>query len=208
MSLKNLNVSLKLVLAFAVLIAVSVTSNIIVYTQLRTISGAAQAAVLSADQSALISDAYRGVIEHQNAVRGYGIDLRPEFLATATESEKKTLETIEQYIRDSDSPEQKARGEKLKAAYDRWRIHSVRKQLAAPGWSALAQVHRRDDQEDVDVYVNTDGDKILGLAVVASEPRSFTIVHIVGNIDIDKLAKIEGEFGIPRIGPDDAGQPE
>jgi len=129
-SLKNLNVSLKLVLAFAVLIAVSVTSNIIVYTQLRTIAGAARAAVLSADQSALISDAYRGVIEHQNAVRGYGIDLRPEFLATATESEKKTLETIEQYIRDSDSPEQKARGEKLKAAYDRWRIHSVRKQLA------------------------------------------------------------------------------
>jgi methyl-accepting chemotaxis protein len=129
-SLKNLNVSFKLVLAFAVLIAVSLTSNIIVYAQLRTITGAARAAVVSADQSALISDAYRGVIEHQNAVRGYGIDLRPEFLKTATESEKKTLETIDRYIRDSTFPEQKARGETLKAAYDRWRINSVRKQLA------------------------------------------------------------------------------
>ena len=93
-------------------------------------------------------------------------------------------------------------------AYSRADIDSVRKQLAAPGWSALAQVHKRDEQEDVDVYVNTDGEKILGLAVVASEPRSFTIVHIVGNIDIDKLAKIEGEFGIPRIGADKASQSE
>jgi hypothetical protein len=93
-------------------------------------------------------------------------------------------------------------------AYSRADVDSVRKQLAAPGWSALAQVHKRDEQEDVDVYVNTDGDKILGLAVVASDPHSFTIVHIVGNIDIDKLAKIEGEFGIPRIGADQASQPE
>jgi hypothetical protein len=93
-------------------------------------------------------------------------------------------------------------------AYSRDDVDSVRKQLAAPGWSALAQVHKRDEQEDVDVYVNTDGEKILGLAVVASDPRSFTIVHIVGNIDIDKLAKIEGEFGIPRIGADKANQPE
>jgi hypothetical protein len=93
-------------------------------------------------------------------------------------------------------------------AYSRADVDSVRKQLAAPGWSALAQVHKRDEQEDVDVYVNTDGDTILGLAVVASDPHSFTIVHIVGNIDIDKLAKIEGEFGIPRIGADQASQPE
>ncbi len=93
-------------------------------------------------------------------------------------------------------------------AYSRADIDSVRKQLAAPGWSALAQVHKRDEQEDVDVYVNTDGEKSLGLAGVASEPRSFTIVHIVGNIDIDKLAKIEGEFGIPRIGADKASQSE
>ena len=41
--------------------------------------------------------------------------------------------------------------------------------------------------------------KILGLAVIASEPREFTIVNIVGSIDIDKLAKLEGQFGIPRV---------
>ena len=84
-------------------------------------------------------------------------------------------------------------------AYSRDDVESVRKQLAAPGWSPLAQVHRRESQQHVDVFLNMAGEKILGLAVIASEPRSFTIVNVVGNIDIDKLAKIEGQFGIPRV---------
>ena len=83
--------------------------------------------------------------------------------------------------------------------YSRADIDSVRKQLSAPGWSALVQAHQREPQSDVDVYINTDGEKILGLAVIASEPREFTIVNLVGNIDIDKFAKLEGQFGIPRV---------
>ena len=35
--------------------------------------------------------------------------------------------------------------------------------------------------------------------MIASEPREFTIVNIVGSIDIDKLAKLEGQFGIPQV---------
>ncbi len=61
------------------------------------------------------------------------------------------------------------------------------------------QAHKREPQEDVDVFINTADGKILGMAVVVSEPRSFTIVNIIGSIDIDKLAKIEGQFGIPRV---------
>jgi hypothetical protein len=88
-------------------------------------------------------------------------------------------------------------------AYSRADVEAVRQQLSGPGWSALAQVRSRESKSDVDVYLNTDDGKILGLAVVASEPRSFTIVNIVGRIDIDKLAKLEGQFGIPRVhGPE------
>ena len=43
--------------------------------------------------------------------------------------------------------------------------------------------------EDVDVYVCIEDDKVQGLAVIASEPREFTIVNIVGSIDIDKIAQ-------------------
>lgn len=87
-------------------------------------------------------------------------------------------------------------------AYSKEDVESVRRQLSGGGWSPLAQVHRRQSQEHVDVFLNMSGDRILGLAVIASEPRSFTIVNVVGNIDVDKLAKIEGEFGIPRVTTD------
>jgi hypothetical protein len=83
-------------------------------------------------------------------------------------------------------------------AYSKADIDSVRKQLKAPGWSALVQVHRRDD-EDVDVYVCLEDDKVKGLAVIASEPREFTIVNIVGSIDLDKISQLEGQFGIPEM---------
>ena len=84
-------------------------------------------------------------------------------------------------------------------AYSKADVDSVRKQLSSPGWSALVQVHKRDPQEDVDVYVNMEGEQVKGLAVIASEPREFTIVNIVGSIDIDKIGKLEGQFGIPQL---------
>ena len=61
------------------------------------------------------------------------------------------------------------------------------------------QVHKREPQENVDVYICIEGDKIMGLAVIASEPREFTIVNIIGSIDIDKIAQLEGQFGIPKV---------
>jgi hypothetical protein len=84
-------------------------------------------------------------------------------------------------------------------AYSKADVDSVRKQLGSPGWSPLVQVHRNAPQEDVDVYVNMEGDQVKGLAVIASEPREFTIVNIVGSIDIDKIGRLEGQFGIPQL---------
>ncbi len=89
-------------------------------------------------------------------------------------------------------------------AYSRADIDAVRRQLTTPGWSPIVHAHRRKDKEDVDVYLCIENGKVLGLAVIASEPRSFTIVNIVGNIDVDKLGKLEGQFGIPRTSEDSA----
>lgn len=78
-------------------------------------------------------------------------------------------------------------------------IESVRKQLKAPGWQRLVQAQSRREQTKVDVYLSVDGGKANGLAVIASEPREFTIVNIVGSVDLDKLHKLEGQFGIPKF---------
>jgi hypothetical protein len=87
-------------------------------------------------------------------------------------------------------------------AYSMADVDSVRRQLDAPCWSHLVQQHKREPREDTDVYMCLEDGKIKGIAVIASEPREFTIVNVIGNIDIDKLAKLEGQFGIPKVAQD------
>jgi len=84
-------------------------------------------------------------------------------------------------------------------AYSKSDIDAVRSQLSGPGWSSLVQIHKRDPQQDVDVFLCLEDGKASGLAIIASEAREFTIVNIVGDIDLDKLGSLDGQFGIPRV---------
>jgi len=89
--------------------------------------------------------------------------------------------------------------------YSKADVDAARAQLKGPEWNQMVQVHKRDAQEDVDVYVCIEeGGKTCGLAVISTEPREFTVVSIVGSIDIDKLGNLEGEFGIPKLSDDAA----
>lgn len=76
-------------------------------------------------------------------------------------------------------------------------IESVRRQLQAPGWKPLVQMHNAAGQHDVDIYVSMDGERANGLAIISAEPREFTIVNLVGTIDIKDLASMGGKMGIP-----------
>src|SRR4051812_17925770 len=49
-------------------------------------------------------------------------------------------------------------------AYSGADLDAVRKQLDAPGWSAIVRQHSREQNSNVDVYMNMEGDRILGLA--------------------------------------------
>jgi predicted nucleotidyltransferase len=78
-------------------------------------------------------------------------------------------------------------------------IEAVRKQLEAPGWNRLVQTRSKKTHEDVDIYVMVENQQAIGLALISSEPRELTIVNIVGAIDLDKLRKLEGQFGVPKV---------
>jgi hypothetical protein len=80
-------------------------------------------------------------------------------------------------------------------------IDEIRKQLAAPGWNRVVETRSKKTHADVDIYLMTQGKQVLGLALIASEPREITIVNIVGAIDLDKLHKLEGQFGVPKLDP-------
>jgi hypothetical protein len=85
------------------------------------------------------------------------------------------------------------------SAYKESDIDAVRAQLSAPGWNRLVQTRSRRTHASVDIYIMVSNNKAVGLALIASEPREFTIVNIVGAIDLDKLHKLEGQFGIPKL---------
>jgi hypothetical protein len=83
-------------------------------------------------------------------------------------------------------------------AYPRTEVDQVRKQLNAC-WRSMVQVHDAKKHSDVDIYMCVDRNKVNGLAIIASEPREFTIVNIVGSVDLEQLHELEGRFGIPKL---------
>lgn len=84
-------------------------------------------------------------------------------------------------------------------AYPSAQVDLVRKQLAPPAWQRLVEVNNTKDHTHVQIYVAVDRGVANGLAIIASEPREFTIVNIVGSIDLAKLHRLEGKFGIPKL---------
>jgi hypothetical protein len=85
-------------------------------------------------------------------------------------------------------------------AYPKADIERVRQQLSAPGWNRIVEARSKKENTDVDVFVLIEGDKAQGLSIIASEPREFTIVNIVGSIDLEQLHDLEGQFGVPELG--------
>ena len=78
-------------------------------------------------------------------------------------------------------------------------VETIRTQLRGPGWTRLVNVKSKKDGV-LEVYLLFNGEQIGGLAVMHTDDRELTVVNIVGPVDIDKLAKLEGQLGIPELG--------
>ena len=83
--------------------------------------------------------------------------------------------------------------------YSAVEIDSVLSQLRGGGWSKIVGIKSKKDGENVEVYLLNIGDQIGGLAVVSIEPKEFTVVNIVGPINLEKLSQLEGSFGVPYL---------
>lgn len=78
-------------------------------------------------------------------------------------------------------------------------VDGLRSQVKGPGWSRLVGVRSKKTGENAEVYLLSQGDKVLGLAIIAADPKELTVVNIVGSIDVERLGDLDGELGIPRI---------
>lgn len=92
-------------------------------------------------------------------------------------------------------------------AYPTAEIDSLRKQLTAPAWKRIVEVRSTPERKYVDIHLCVDDSRVCGLAIIASEPREFTIVNIVGAVDLEKLHHLEGKFGIPQMDLEEQSPP-
>ena len=88
---------------------------------------------------------------------------------------------------------------KKEGAYSPADLDQVRNQLKAPEWSRIFGIKNSDDGENIEVFVRNAGGKVLGIAILSSDPKQLTVANLVGNIDIDSLAALGGRWGLPKM---------
>jgi hypothetical protein len=84
--------------------------------------------------------------------------------------------------------------------YSKADVEAIRSQLTSPRWSKIVQsVDKRNNQYD-EIYVLKEGERVGGVVVLVAEPKELTVVNIVGNIPVDKIAAVERHLS-PRQEP-------
>ena len=83
--------------------------------------------------------------------------------------------------------------------YGATEVESIRAQLRGPGWSRMVGVNSKKEG-NFEVYLLLNGEQVSGLAVLHTDKKELTIVNIVGPVDLEKLAKLEGQLGVPELG--------
>jgi len=78
-------------------------------------------------------------------------------------------------------------------------LEPIRTQLRGAGWTRLVNVISRKEG-NTEVYLQFAGEMVNGLAVLHTDDKEVTVVNIVGPVDLDKLAQLEGQMGIPDLG--------
>jgi len=81
--------------------------------------------------------------------------------------------------------------------YSQADVEMIRAQLTGPQWQRIVTSHSRRSGERDEIYLFKEGDKVAGVVILVAEAKELTVVNIVGLIDVDKLYKLGGHFGIP-----------
>jgi hypothetical protein len=78
-------------------------------------------------------------------------------------------------------------------------VEALRSQFSGPNWSSMVKVRSKQNGENVDVLVQSEKGALAGIAIIVAKPEEFTFVRIDGAIDLAQLAKLKGQFGIPKL---------
>jgi hypothetical protein len=84
-------------------------------------------------------------------------------------------------------------------AYSPVDVESLRAQFRSPEWSRVVGVRSERDGDNVEVFFRLENEKMAGIVIIAAEAKELTFVNIVGPLEVDQLADLGGEFGIPKL---------
>ncbi len=86
------------------------------------------------------------------------------------------------------------------------RTSDFARRLEGQGWDTVVRV--REEDEQVDMYIRSDGDNIAGLVVMVVSPdEDETIfVNIVGDIDPEEIGRIGSKFHIDALDRPEIGE--
>ena len=77
-------------------------------------------------------------------------------------------------------------------------LEAIRSQVRNQPWNRIVGVTSKREG-NVEVYLLMKGTDVGGLAILAFGPKELAVVNIVGPVDLAKLSKLEGSFGIPEL---------
>ena len=88
-------------------------------------------------------------------------------------------------------------------SYTAEELEGLRKYFSSSEWSPMVKERGRKGKEggqgeSTDVYVKLVNGQMQGLFVLDAGARELSLVLILGPIDIDKVSKLGGNFGIPK----------
>jgi hypothetical protein len=83
--------------------------------------------------------------------------------------------------------------------YTQAELETVLTQLRVGSWNKILTVISKKDGDNIEVYLNTAGDQINGLVVLSIQPKQLVVVNLVGPVDLERLSKLEGQFGVPDL---------
>jgi hypothetical protein len=88
---------------------------------------------------------------------------------------------------------------KQDGAWSQADLDNIHNQLRTPDWQRMIGFQSKEDNENAEVFVRYENKKVTGVAIIATEPRQFTVVNIAGPVDLDSLADLSGHFNLPKL---------
>lgn len=75
--------------------------------------------------------------------------------------------------------------------YSKADVEAVRAQLTLPRWTKIVQSMDKRRNEHDEIYLLKEHDRVQGLVILVAEARELTVVNIVGEVPVDKIAAME-----------------